>query len=167
MRHSIGWRFLYGAPDSHPFFPSHVASGRCFLSAAAAGAPAGVVSAFAEPSRWCAGAVRDVAGCAPPFPRRGTRTQPASTAACGSSPLTDSRGPNGDSITVTHRRCTRPERRGRPPQFGAEPKALPSPYRAPSGSWTDCIADRGRGRGGGVICARPLLSDPPPAGEGG
>ena len=30
--------------------PSHVASGHCFLSAAAAGALAGVVSAFAEPS---------------------------------------------------------------------------------------------------------------------
>ena len=36
----------------------------CVLSAAAAGAPAGVVSAFAEPSGWCAGAVMDVAGCA-------------------------------------------------------------------------------------------------------
>ena len=46
--------FLYGALDSHPFFPSHVALGRCVLSAAAAGAPAGVVSAFAEPSSWCA-----------------------------------------------------------------------------------------------------------------
>ena len=41
--------FLCGALDSHPFFPSHVASGRCVLTAAAAGAPAGVVSAFAEP----------------------------------------------------------------------------------------------------------------------
>ena len=27
---------IYGALDSHPFFPSHVAPGRCFLSAAAA-----------------------------------------------------------------------------------------------------------------------------------
>ena len=54
--------FLYGALDSHPFFPSHVASGRCFLSAAAAGALAGVVSAFAEPSSWCVGAVLNVAG---------------------------------------------------------------------------------------------------------
>ena len=53
---------LYGALDSHPLFPSHVAAGRCVLSAAAAGALAGVVSAFAEPSRWCAGAVLD--GCA-------------------------------------------------------------------------------------------------------
>ena len=35
--------FLYGALDSHPVFPSHVASGHCFLTAAAAGAPAGVV----------------------------------------------------------------------------------------------------------------------------
>ena len=43
-----------------PFFPSHVASGRCFLSAAAAGAPAGVVSAFVEPSGWRTGAVLDV-----------------------------------------------------------------------------------------------------------
>ena len=61
--------FLYGALDSHPFFPSHVASGRCVLSAAAAGAPAagapaGAVSAFAEPSGWCAGAVLNVAWCA-------------------------------------------------------------------------------------------------------
>ena len=39
-------------------------SGRCVLSAAAAGAPAGVVSAFAGPSGWCDGAVLDVAGCA-------------------------------------------------------------------------------------------------------
>ena len=54
----------HGALDSHPFFPSHVASGRCFLSAAAAGAPAGVVSAFAEARGWCAGAVLDVACCA-------------------------------------------------------------------------------------------------------
>ena len=45
--------------DSHPFFPSHVASGCCFLSAAAAGALAGVVSAFAEPSS--VGAVLNVA----------------------------------------------------------------------------------------------------------
>ena len=64
------WRMAGGggssgaALDSHPFFPSHVASGRCFLSAAAAGAPAGVVSAFAEPSGWCVGAVLNVAGCA-------------------------------------------------------------------------------------------------------
>ena len=50
--------------DSHPFFPSHVVSGRCFLSATAAGAPAGVVSAFAEPSGGCVGTVLDVAGCA-------------------------------------------------------------------------------------------------------
>ena len=61
---SVGLWFLYGALDSHPFFPSHVASGRCVLSAAAAAAPAGVVSAFAEPSSWCAGAVLNVAGCA-------------------------------------------------------------------------------------------------------
>ena len=40
------------------------ASGRCVLSAAAAGAPAGVVSTFAEPSSWRVGAVLNVAGCA-------------------------------------------------------------------------------------------------------
>ena len=62
--HSVWLMFLYGALDSHPFFPLHVASGRCFLSAAAAGALAGVVSAFAEPSGWCAGAVLNVASCA-------------------------------------------------------------------------------------------------------
>ena len=63
VRYSVWFLFLYGALDSHPFFPSHVALGRCFLSAAAAGALAGVVSAFAEPSGWCAGAVLDVAWC--------------------------------------------------------------------------------------------------------
>ena len=62
MRHSVGLLFLYGALDGHPFFPSQVASDRCFLSAAAAGAPAGVVSAFAERRRWCAGAVLVAAG---------------------------------------------------------------------------------------------------------
>ena len=55
--HSVWLLLLYGALDGHPFFPSHVASGRCFLSAAAAGALAGVVSAFAEPSSWCVGTV--------------------------------------------------------------------------------------------------------------
>ena len=35
---------------------------RSLLSVAAAGAPAGVVSAFAEPSGWCAGAVLVVVG---------------------------------------------------------------------------------------------------------
>ena len=62
---------LYGAPDSHPFFPSHVASGRWVLSAAAAGALAGVVSAFAEPSSWRTGAVLVAAGavCAVAVPR--------------------------------------------------------------------------------------------------
>ena len=47
-------------PGQSPVLPS----GRCFLSAAAAGALAGVVSAFAEPSSWCAGAVLNVAVCA-------------------------------------------------------------------------------------------------------
>ena len=42
----------------------HVASGCCVLSAAAAGALAGVVSVFAEPRGWCVGAVLNVAGCA-------------------------------------------------------------------------------------------------------
>ena len=50
------WHFVwllpvYGALDSHPFFPSHVASGCCSL-AAGAGALAG---AFGEPSSWCVG----------------------------------------------------------------------------------------------------------------
>ena len=62
VRHSIWLLFLYGALDSHPFFPLHVASGCCFLSAAAAGAPAGAVSAFTEPSGWYA--VLDIARCA-------------------------------------------------------------------------------------------------------
>ena len=57
---------LLQALDSHPFFPSHVASGCCFLSAVAAGAPAGVVSAFADPSGWCAGAAGVVSAFAEP-----------------------------------------------------------------------------------------------------
>ena len=66
--HSVGLLLLYGALDSHAFVSSHVASGRCVLSAAAAGAPAGVVSAFAEPSSWCAGAVLVVPPCPHPPP---------------------------------------------------------------------------------------------------
>ena len=64
VSHSVWLLFLYRALDSHPFFPLHVASGCCFLSAAAAGALAGVISAFAEPSSWCVGAVLNVAWCA-------------------------------------------------------------------------------------------------------
>ena len=64
MWHSVWLLFLYGALDSHPFFPSHVAPGCCFLSPAAAGALAGVISVFAEPSSWCVGAVLNVAWCA-------------------------------------------------------------------------------------------------------
>ena len=97
--HSVGLLFLYGALDTHPFSPSHVASGRCVLSAAAAGAPAGVVSAFVEPSAWCVGAVLVAAGCAvcasaapnkwriegvlvvaglpPPLPLQGTQPTPS------------------------------------------------------------------------------------------
>ena len=55
VRHSIGLLFLYGALDGHPFSPSHVASGRCVLSAAAAGAPAGVVAAFGAQWSVCRG----------------------------------------------------------------------------------------------------------------
>ena len=62
--HSVRLLLLYGALDSPPVFPPHVASGRCFLSAAAASALAGVVSTFTEPSSWCAGAVLNVAWCA-------------------------------------------------------------------------------------------------------
>ena len=62
--HSVWLLFLYGALDGHPLFPSHVASGRCFLWAVAAGALAGVISAFAEPSSWCVGTVLNVAWCA-------------------------------------------------------------------------------------------------------
>ena len=49
---SVGLLFLHGALDSHPFFPSHAAVGRCVLTAAAAHVPAGVVSTLAEPSSW-------------------------------------------------------------------------------------------------------------------
>ena len=78
MGHSVGLLLLYGALNSHPFFPSHVASGHCALSAAAAGALAGVVSAVAEPSGWCAGAVLVVAGPPTPPPGRPAYGQPLS-----------------------------------------------------------------------------------------
>ena len=48
----------------HPYLPPRAASGQCVLSAAAAGALAGVVSAFVEPSGWCVGAVLNVTWCA-------------------------------------------------------------------------------------------------------
>ena len=49
---SVGLLFRHGALDSHPFCPSHAASGGCVLAAAAACVPAGVVSASAEHSSW-------------------------------------------------------------------------------------------------------------------
>ena len=56
--------FLRGPGQSPVFsFASHVVWDRCFLLAGAAGALAGFVSAFAEPSGWCAGAVLDVTWC--------------------------------------------------------------------------------------------------------
>ena len=42
--------FFHEALDSHPLFRSHVASGRCILSAAAAGAPAGVAHTITPPT---------------------------------------------------------------------------------------------------------------------
>ena len=51
-------------PGQSPVLPFACSSGCCFLSAAAAGALAGVISAFADPSRWCVGAVLNVAWCA-------------------------------------------------------------------------------------------------------
>ena len=70
---SVWLLFLYGALDSHPSFPSHVVSGRRFLTAAAAGDPlvspgavldvAGcAVCASAAPSSWRVGVVLVVAG---------------------------------------------------------------------------------------------------------
>ena len=79
-RYSVWLLFLYGALDSHPFFPSHVASGRCILSAAcscwcrfrARGAQllvcrgcvdvAGAICALAVPSSWRTAVVLVVAG---------------------------------------------------------------------------------------------------------
>ena len=49
---------FFRALDSHHFFPSRAASGRCILTAAAACVPCGVVCALAEPSSWHTG------GCA-------------------------------------------------------------------------------------------------------
>ena len=46
----------------HRFFPSHAASSRCVLSAAAPCCPAGVVLALAEPSSWRTGVVLVAAG---------------------------------------------------------------------------------------------------------
>ena len=58
--------FLYGALDSHPFFPPHAASGRCILTAATACVPVGVVSAFAEPRNWrTEGCTGCCGGCCP------------------------------------------------------------------------------------------------------
>ena len=54
----------FTGPGQSPVLPFARCVGLLLSSAAAAGALAGVVSAFAEPSGWCAGAVLDVAGCA-------------------------------------------------------------------------------------------------------
>ena len=51
-------------PGQSPVLPFACCVGSQVLTAAACGAPAGVISAFVEPSGWCAGAVLDVARCA-------------------------------------------------------------------------------------------------------
>ena len=58
--HSVALQNLYGALNSHPFCPSHAASGQCFLMAAAACVLCGVLSASAGPSSWRSGGC---AGC--------------------------------------------------------------------------------------------------------
>ena len=75
----------------HPFLPSRAASGRCFLSAAAAGASAGVVSALAVPSGWCAGAVLVAAGAVCALAVPSTPLPPSSSASTAREdpPVTD------------------------------------------------------------------------------
>ena len=51
-------------PGQSPILPFACCVGLLLLPAAAAGALAGVVSAFAEPSSWCVGAVLNVEWCA-------------------------------------------------------------------------------------------------------
>ena len=114
--HSVGLLFLYGAMDSHPFFSPHVASGRCVLSAAVAGAPADVLPAVAEPSGWCAGAVLDVAAavCALAVPNSGR------TGGCA--------GCCGDRLTVFAAHAPPPS--GRPQPASLRPRP-PPPHCAP------------------------------------
>ena len=57
-----GCCFFAGALDSHPFFPSHVASGRCFCRPLR---PVLLLVSFPHsrsPVRWCSGAVLVAAG---------------------------------------------------------------------------------------------------------
>ena len=70
-----GSLFLYGALDSHPFFPSRAALGCCVLSAAVAFVTAGVVFALAEPSSWHTGVVLVAAAvvCRPPTGPKSSR----------------------------------------------------------------------------------------------
>ena len=67
VRRSAGLWFLYEALDTHPFFPPRAVSGHCFLTAAAACVPCGVLSGLAEPSSWRTGVVLVVAGHFTPF----------------------------------------------------------------------------------------------------
>ena len=58
----FGFAVSLQGPGQSPVFPSRATSGQCFLTAAAAGVPCGVVAASAEPSSWRTGGVLVVAG---------------------------------------------------------------------------------------------------------
>ena len=58
------WAFLGTVVFAIPVQWRRRSAALCRRQEGAAGAPAGVLSAFAEPRRWCAGAVLDAAGSA-------------------------------------------------------------------------------------------------------
>ena len=122
--HAVGLLSLYGALDSHPFVPSHVASGRCVLSAAAAGAPAGVVSALAEGLCWCAPR--------PPPPKGAQKTRDMKQNEANRGTYESRKDPNtacGDACSALPRAmlCA-PLRPARPPARPAPPRpARPTP----------------------------------------
>ena len=99
---------IYRAPDSPPFVPSRVASGRCALTAAAAGVPCGVISASAGPSSWRTGGQPVVVGVVVQFSRP-THLRSAVV----------HRLPRRVSVCV-RRRCPTPPRAASPPPTPCE-----------------------------------------------
>ena len=146
------------ALDSHPFFPSHVASGRCVLSAAAAGAPAGVVSAFAEPS-----------GCPPPPPRAPelspVRLLSSRQASCLSCLF--SLGNRVGSLTGRHSERGLRGTRGDcpPPRQPLQPRLAPHPtataHGLTAGEGRMVVRCRNRHRGERKCCPQPLKTHAP------
>ena len=144
--HSVGLLLLYGALDSHPFFPSHVASGRCVLWVAAFCRPLRPVLLLVALPR----SRSPVVGVPPPPPRACPCTEPLGT---GWSKV---QGAHPSSSSRLLLKGQRPKKKARAPKIGLK---LPAPLISSIFCRRNIFLMWG---GGGRGWPRPQTTPPPP-----